>query len=322
MRPVICIGAITRGRPLGFRTLIKSFAQMQRPPDADIIFAFVENDEAHNLAAEIEAFRASMPGIPVFYEIEPKLGIPMARNHVLAIALRERCNFLTFVDDDEIVAADWLLELYMEQKNRALDLVGGPVRLQPCPAGSSLIERTVWRGLVRRNKRIETTAARLRSQGKDHKVTVITSNWMACLSFVEQSHLRFDESLGFSGGSDTRFFKDAKKVGAQTGWAPRALVYEFMPTQRLSLAYQYRRGRDQAIASYRNKYRQTSFAAILKSLGFIVFKLISASALVVFSVFDGGASLVAAVRSVGFASGRTQAVFGRQSRQYETIQAA
>ena len=153
----VAIGAITRRRPTTFGILLDSLASMQRPEGVDLIFLFAENDEAHQAEGVVAAFRASVSE-PVRLELEPRQGIPMARNKVLDMALAENADYLTFVDDDEVVAPDWLVMLIAGVRARNLELAGGPVRLA-APVGAL----TPWNRAVLRQEHAHDEALRARA---------------------------------------------------------------------------------------------------------------------------------------------------------------
>lgn len=315
----ICVGAITRQREKTFSMLLASFSGMRRPEQVELLFAFVENDQQQRLSAVVDAFRETNRPAQVIHENEPRLGIPYARNRVLDIALRHNCDALIFVDDDETVDPDWLPELVRVYREQSLDLVGGPVRLHPCPEQASYFERLVWDGLRQRFKRLEVKAAMLAQIGRGSQVTVVTSNWLADLGFLRRCGLRFDESIGLSGGSDTRFFHQARSLGARTGWAPRALVLEYMSRNRLTLRYQFKRGRDQAISTFWNKHRNAPAKAVARAVAYIPYKALMAVLLAALGPVTLGRSFVAAVRSLGFATGYFLSLRGMRSRHYEAI---
>ena len=312
----ICIGVITRNRKQMLSDLLRSFTALQVPEECSLVYAIVENDTQKSLEDVIPILG---DGPELHYEIEPKPGIPAARNKVLEISLREACDFTAFVDDDETVDAAWLAEIFKELQTRQLDLVGGPVRLHPVAKEASFQHRIIWKGLVERNRRIERKAATHRQAGSDGKVTVITSNWLIDNRFLTRTGIRFDEGLGMSGGSDTAFYKLARSLGVKSGWAPDALVFEEMPLSRLTMLYQFKRGRDQSIASFHNKYKTASLKAALRTFVFCVFNVIGGFLLILAIPFTGGRTLTLAARNFGVALGRVYALMGRRSSHYKNV---
>jgi hypothetical protein len=312
----ICVGVVTRNRKQMFRELLESFKKMRLPADTDVIFAVVENDKVRSLTDEISDFGSSAK---IFYELEEKLGIPFARNRVLEISLREGCDFTSFVDDDETVDPLWLCSLFDEMSHRDLDLIGGEVQLHPVDSRANFLQKLVWRGLDWRYKRIARRSLNHHSSVSINKVVITTNNWLIRNSFLRRTGLFFNESIGQSGGSDTMFFKFARSQGIKSGWSPKAIVFETVPLSRLSVRYQYRRGRDQAIASFRYKYPKATLGMIPLSLGFAIAKSLTSLLLVILALFTNGRTFTASVRAFGLASGRIQALLGRKSSHYWMI---
>ena len=270
----------------------------------------------------VDDFQTHCNDADVVYEIEPQLGIPFARNRVLNLALEHDCELLAFVDDDEIVDDDWLISLHTELQSRKLQLVGGPVRIQPASENANWLERAIWRGLVHRNARIESASHRRWQHGSDHRISIVTNNWLADLRFLSEKNLKFEESLGLSGGSDTLFFRHFKQKNGRSGWAPNAIVREYWPLSRLTIGYQFRRGRDQSISNFRNKVDGVTPWVVINSMVFVLYKILSAIVLSLLSLVDGGRSSVRALRAMGFVVGRVKALFGIKSRHYATVQSA
>lgn len=322
-RPLkIAIGVCTRGRPDGLTALLDSYASLQIPGGYDPIFLIIENNGTKTLQSCVEGFRQKRIDAEIIYELEPRLGIPFARNALLDTAVKNDCRFLAMADDDEIVEPNWLRALHEELVTRGLELVGGPVRILPAQPGATWSEQWIWRGLRHRFLQLEAKAQKKYKHGHDHRVVIITSSWLVSLDFVRAQGLRFDDTLGLSGGSDTRFFRQFIACQGRSGWAPRAIVHEHWPRERLRPSYQFYRARDQAISHFRNSFRKVSFAVVIQSMLFVIFKLFSCLWLFPAAVCDGGKSSVHAFRALGFAMGRISALLGAHSRQYATAGAA
>ena len=133
----IGIGVATRGRPILLARLLNSFLYLHPPPPAGrICFIIVENETAGTDAVEsaVEQFKfqlraSNLKASPVSFSVEPKLGIPFARNHVLDVAARIGCDFLAFTDDDCRVSPDWITRLLEAQQKDDADLTTNHVHL-------------------------------------------------------------------------------------------------------------------------------------------------------------------------------------------------
>lgn len=320
----VIISAVTRMRPLMFYTLLKSLEKLHVPPGTELQFCFVENGDSLSIDGRVKEF-CQITGFKAVAICEPRLGIPFARNAALNWALDNEADFLAFIDDDEVAKKDWMEKLYAAIEARGLDLVGGPV----CPVAPdqnlgngrlSTIEATVFRGCEVRAHRMARRNSHRSRADTDHQVTIVTNNWLCRLDFLRQNNVKFDEGLGYSGGSDAAFFRAAKKAKARTGWVPDAVVMEEVPVSRLTLGYHFMRGRDQAISSYVIKFSQNQPSRpFVSSLLFVVSKLLLGMARLIAALFDRGRSVVLAMRAFGFAWGRILAVFGYSSSHYKNV---
>ena len=314
----VAVAVCTRGRPQMLREALRSLAALELE-GIDCRFIVVENNDVETVAPIVAELAAAVGAGRVTYRLEARLGIAYARNAALDAALAMGVDALAFIDDDEVAEPRWLAVLVREANRRGLDLVGGPVGLQPVSPDATASEKMVWRGLNARCRDLEASGRRLAAQGRDARVTVTTGNWLAALDFIARTGLRFDETLVLSGGEDTAFFRALRKAGGRTGWTPDAVASESWPRERLTLGYQFRRARDQALARHRAKYRKAGPGRIAASVAIVTFKAFGGALRTLQALFDGGASLVRAARAFGAAAGIVAALRGRRSRHYETV---
>lgn len=312
----ICISTITRNRPFMLQNLLQSYAAMGVPHGVNLHFLIVENNEKATLHDVIAHFRARVPQWTVQYEVEPRLGIARARNHALACALAGNHDLMTFADDDERVEPDWLIELLAELDASRLDIVGSPVRAAPISADAPFSAQLVWAGLNRRGMDSERKARRRCQRNEAHRILLATGSWMGRLSFFDRTGLRFDDTLDLAGGEDWRLYREAKKLGARTGWTPHAIAYETVPMDRLTLGYHFRRDRDSSSVETCRKLDQQRALTLLRipgSLAIRVFKLCSYAAA---APFTRGEALVRLAACMGSIFGICQGCLGKRSSHY------
>ncbi len=306
----IGIGAVTRRRPQMFAALLDTFKTMDLPEDCDIVFLFAENDDALTVGPITQELAAAT-GLPVRLEKETRKGIPFGRNKVLDMAFAEGCDYLTFVDDDELVTKTWLVTLFQTALKRGLDLAGGPIVPVAPPGKMSGMNKGVLRHLQYVMKRRAFRRTRHVKLGTDDTLNVYTNNWCARLAAVSQFKVRFNETMVETGGSDTRFSLDMKAAGARIGWVPDAIVEEPTPQKRLQYGYHYRRARDQSLNTVILNERPPWASAGKK-----VFSLLDALALVLAFPIYGHFGLAKATYKFGVFMGRLSAALGGKSRHY------
>jgi glycosyltransferase involved in cell wall biosynthesis len=293
-----------------FADLLGSFAAMRRPPGCEVVFLFAENDSDFTVLPQVRAFRDAVRE-PVQLELEPRPGIPMARNRVLDMALAADADILTFVDDDEIVTDDWLVHLVAGMEARKLDLGGGPVRLTKTAEPMSKWNTAIYRHLIYRSRKRNTERAASVADATDHLNNIYTNNWALRLASQRRFGIRFDEGLQVSGGSDTQFSLDMNRAGARIGWIPDAWVEEPTPVKRLTLRYHYRRARDQstnAVLLARKGAPRALWQAFARTLDATLF-MVAAPVL-------GRYMVAKAAHKIGIAAGCVRGALGGRSRHY------
>lgn len=312
---LVAVGAITRRRPKMFGDLLDSFAAMERPEGASVIFLFAENDTGHVADGIVADFRARVPE-EVRLELEPRPGIPMGRNKVLDMALQAGADYLTFVDDDEVVAPDWLARLVHGASQRNLELAGGPVRLVAPDGEMTAWNRAVLRHLQYRGEGRIRGKSRLAAEGRDGTVDIYTNNWCLALAAQRRTGVRFDEALQYTGGSDTKFSRDFRAAGGTVGFVPDAFVDEPTPQKRLTIGYHFRRARDQS-----NNAVRLGNKPPVQCLAQAAVRLFDALLHVISVPVTGRYGIVKAVHKAGIASGRVRGAFGRRSAHYDSAAA-
>ncbi|QDC10171.1 glycosyltransferase [Oceanicola sp. D3] len=318
----IAVGVITRRRPEGLRRLLESFAQMDRPAGADIQFVICENDSEARAGGVVEAFRAKI-GLPVHLLLETRKGIPFARSCVLAEALEKSFDFLTFIDDDEVVERDWLVRMMEAVETRGLDLAAGPVRFIAPDEPLTEVNRAILQQLQARFSKDERAQAAKVAAGDDGDTEAYTGNWCLRLDTARRLGVtKFDEWTAESGGEDSAFCAAMQAGGARIGWVPDAIAHEIQPVRRLTLSYVYRRNRDQERTKVRLRPRSLRNRAsyVAKRSAELVLIGIAAPVLLVLRPKDRGELLFKVARKAGKTAGMFGSMFGMKSRHYASSQ--
>lgn len=311
------IGIATRGRAGMVTELLDALVHLERPSDFRLSFIFVENDTQLSLEELVKNFRERLASEERLIHVnEPKLGIPFARNRVIEIALEQGVDYLAFIDDDVRPDTNWLTELLGGACKRGLDLAGGPIRLGKPREHLDYWQRAVWHGVHFRMRRVERVAAMRQATGNDKRVTIITSNWLARMAFIRLHGMRFDESLGFSGGSDTLFNRQLAETGGRIGWITTATATETWSVDRLTLGYIFRRGCDQSMAYFRQRHPHGGVSAWLSTLTKVTIETVVALAWLVPALLGSGVAATACARSLGVAVGRMRGLVGAHSEHY------
>jgi succinoglycan biosynthesis protein ExoM len=219
MAPEVSVCVATCQRPRGLARLLDSLARQKLPRGPSLEVVVVDNDAEGSAAPVLGRFRELLP-LRAF--VEPRRNIAHARNRALAEA---RGRWLAFVDDDEEAEEGWLAA-YWDRLESGEDADGwfGPVlpRAEQAPPD--------WLDLERFYARPRRASGSLLGLAE-----ASTSNAFVRRSLFEVR--RFDPAFGRSGGEDTEVFARLLRAGARLRWCDEARVAEFLPAERLRLAW-------------------------------------------------------------------------------------
>ena len=199
--------------------LLRSIVALKTQPDVDINIVVVENGLEPLSSDLVEKFQNKLK---IEYALEPKIGLVFARNRAIELSLLSGAEWIAFVDDDEWVDPDWLLE-YLDAIE-AFPLTrafAGPIdRIAPQTATKWFPANQTAKG---------KTGSKVWNAG--------TGNIMFHRSIYssEGDKMRFDERFNLSGGEDTFLFLSMRRIGIQMLWVQGALCSEDVLPERATL---------------------------------------------------------------------------------------
>ena len=217
----VTVGVPTYRRPDVLRALLPLLLDQVREVStagsrfrADVLV--VDNDPDRSAVDVV----AAVPGIR--YVAEPTPGIAAVRNRALDEAADARV--LAFIDDDERPADGWLAHLLGTWADTGAAAVSGRVLAEyagePDPwirAGEFFVRRRMATGTE-----IDAAAC---------------GNLLLDLDQVRASGVRFDASLGLSGGEDTLFSRRLALAGGRMVWCDESAAVDQVPAARMTRAW-------------------------------------------------------------------------------------
>ena len=235
----ICICTFKRERSLD--VCLRSFIDLRIPRDTEVIVTIIDNDEAGSAGKIVSRLKDSFP-LPLHYHIEPKRGIPCARNRAIDETHAMGCDYLIFIDDDEWVEPDWLENLYSFCQQHGGEIIVSGVVISELPENVPVHIRDLF------NKSQKPSGSKLSS--------CATNNVLIPTKITKRSALRFDETNPLAGGTDTIFFCNAVNAGAVILKCAEAVVHESIPENRLTIRWlskrKYRAGITAAWRKHQN----------------------------------------------------------------------
>jgi succinoglycan biosynthesis protein ExoM len=309
----IVVTLCTRERPRQLIECLNSLFEQQLPPGVLLTLVIIENDTRDYMRKMVEDLANRRGSIPVIHAHEPRLGIPIARNRALAVALEHNPDWIGFIDDDEVAAPDWIKCFVAAATTVPCDVLQGPVEYRyPASTPSAMLYP------VRKHK---PTGGILR--------TAATSNTFmrAHIARSDGLGIRFNEAMRFTGGSDSEYFYRAADLGARIHWMNEAVVYEDMPVNRTTLAWQLERSwRVAANAVFIQKNRLGMITTIAKCGPKYASRILGgaiaapfAAALLFVAPERGGRMLYSALCDLSSGLGGLGAFFSFQPEPYRVV---
>jgi succinoglycan biosynthesis protein ExoM len=285
----ITLGVLTYKRPEGISKLLEVMQNQVHHPDRPYQLAIVVVDnDAQASSRDVVLAYAGNAAYTLHYVVEEVQGIPVARNRALDSASPETRLFC-FLDDDEWPVDDWLDSMIQSWSRTDADCIYGPVEpVYEIPPSNWIRDSRLF------DRRKFQDGARLDFAA--------SNNVMFDLPRFRALGLRFDQRMQFTGGSDYLFFHQAVRRGIVVRWSEKALVYDVIPANRMTMQWlrqrQYRIGNTLALGTQLDGSR----GAKVKRLGDGVARIalgavLSPAALI--SAYWGGRSMVHLLRGVG-----------------------
>jgi succinoglycan biosynthesis protein ExoM len=217
--PHFTIAICTAKRPAMLARALESIVNLAVPDHGTLSVVVVENDVKPSSEDVIEGIRATT-SVPITHVLEPRIGIPYARNRSLEAALAENADWIAMLDDDETAPPNWLTLLFDACTAFNADVATGSVRQVP-----DIAPPHWWKPLSDLGK----PTGFLRRDAYTNNV-MFHSKLITASGFG----LRFDDHLTF-GADDVDFFRRAHAKGARIVTVAEAVVIEKVPASRLSL---------------------------------------------------------------------------------------
>jgi GT2 family glycosyltransferase len=219
----IAIAVATFRRPGGLRQLLRSFEELGPPsPGWSVVDTIVVDNDPERSATTV----ATAAGATYVCEAEP--GIAAARNRAVTHARDVGAGWIAFVDDDQTVTPEWLLELTAMAEESDADAVIGAVRYHH-PASSP-----AWfRGM----KVFEDQLV----DGPEFVQYFTTNNLLLRIDPWPVEPPLFDLRFGLTGGSDHHLGARLRRSGRKVVFAPEAFADENVLPSRIGLRQGVRR---------------------------------------------------------------------------------
>jgi succinoglycan biosynthesis protein ExoM len=294
----ICI--CTRKREMQLIKLLESIRGMVIPSGTVIALTIVENDtEAYSKDTVLKFKKSS--GLDISYYLEARVGLTYARNRSVEEA--KDCDFYCFMDDDQVVKDDFLVNLLECQAEFAADGVA--------PRCSPLFDKIVSPAVQKFHTRhVHPYGHIVNSTGTGG--LLISKNYLAMIQGP------FDIRFNFSGCEDIFLTSQISGLGGKIRYNPNAVIYEVIPDSRTTVSYIYKRSFGDSNAEYflRSLGRESHFK--LRSLIYLFIKLGYGLLTVIPLLLFGGQNSLNGIIKIAHALGGISFFFGKKNQFYKS----
>jgi GT2 family glycosyltransferase len=301
----VCI--CTCKRPQGLLRTLRALDALEFAGAApELAVVVVDNDAQGSARTTVEAARAELRW-PLVYAVEPRQGIPFARNACLRVAFEHGARLVAFIDDDETPAPSWLSGLLQTLEREQADVVTGPV----VPILPEPMPEWAERGAFFTPAR-HPTGTRLDR--------AFTNNVLVRREALERLPSWFDERMALTGGSDTHLFQRMAQAGASIVWCDDALVYDHVPASRVTTRWLMQRWyRVGSVTTFVRKDTQPLSKALLTTAAATARAGVVGTALCAAGVVGGKHVRVKGARWLAYAAGLVSGLRGMHYEEYKQI---
>lgn len=231
--PCISIVICTFNRPVSLTRLIDDCIG-QASPDGLCFEVVVSDNSPSGYARDIVA-RYAGQRVPVRYISAHPANISVARNQGIATA---SADIVAFLDDDVTIEPGWLDQMHATLHASGADCVLSSISARPAEKPPAWDVES--RQFVRRWPMPDGTPIPLGHSGAS-PVTVSTNASMWRRQRCFRGPAPFDPAFGESGGEDLELFLRLRKDDLRLVWCGSAVVFEWVPANRLRFRYLFLR---------------------------------------------------------------------------------
>lgn len=224
--PSVAICVATYRRPQFLRDLIESVARADLSGTRPLLIV-ADNDPAGSAISVFDDCNRKVH-LDMVYVIEKTRGISVARNRLIKEARSRNMDFLSFIDDDELVDPMWLKQLLVLAAATGAAAVEGIQKPVFEPGVPDWVRRsTFWDSVV------VPTGTPVRH--------VSTGNLLLRMEPLEAFQEPFDPRYGLTGGEDTAFSETLGQRGLLLLSCAESIVYERILPSRGNAKWMIRR---------------------------------------------------------------------------------
>jgi succinoglycan biosynthesis protein ExoM len=219
----VCVATYNREQLL--KKLLESLLNQKLDNNISLEIVIADNNPEGSAKSIVEEF-LNNNRIKIKYFIQPEKNISLTRNVCLQNA---EGDYIAFIDDDETADEYWIINLF------------NCLSISNADGAFGYITPIFAVDVPKSFRREEYYFSPLGITGSSARF-FYTTNAMIRSSLIQNKNDYFEPSYGLTGGEDVHFFERLKKLKAANFICCReAITYEYIPPERATLKYLFKR---------------------------------------------------------------------------------
>jgi len=293
----VCVA--TFKRELQLENLLKSLQTQEIPSNLFLEIVIVDNDSRGSGEKIFDKFNDSKK-IVFKYFLQPEKNISISRN--LAVQ-QARGDYICFIDDDETASINWIQNFFIALHLYKVDGAFGYVK--------PIFDENIPLYLRKREYYFNPIG----KTGTEAKY-YYTTNAIINSKIIKSERVPFNPEYGLTGGEDAHLFERLAKKGAKYINCKEAITFEFIPRDRGTTSYIYKRALQggQSFVRRRLENKRIFFSRL-----FILIKACIIICLSIIQLAVGFVSKKIRVKGIikfGASRGKIIALFGNYKKMY------
>lgn len=255
----ICITTFKRDE--GLAKLLRSISRLEKVPGVFLSGIVIDNDGTGNASSVVQKHN-SEGEVRFSYVVEKQKGISFARNRAFH-SIPADADYLAFIDDDEFLDPNWLVEYVRVIRDHSASVYLGYVEPVYPPGIPDWLQSPSFN--------------RKKSKTGTFCKTANSGNVLIGREVIEKVRPWFKEEFAESGGEDSDFFYRVTERGFKIAAVPDAVAYEDVPIDRANLKWilkrNFRSSNTNAISYIQRKGFAKGYSMLL---GYLAFRLLIA----------------------------------------------
>lgn len=243
----IAITLCTYKRPFYLKKALHSILTANKPSNIQLSIIVIDNEGSPITEKIINGFPKPSQ---IEYHTEIRPGLVHARNKALRVLKDKMPDYIGFIDDDEVISKNWIIDMLGEIKHKKVDILAGPIHIEAAA--------TVPNDLIQ--------AYQFKIVKTFQPATTLPMGNIFFNKKLLALDLWFDEKYNHIGGEDIDFMRRAHEKGLLLARTPKAPLHETLVPEKATYQAYFQRQYRVFKVKYLQKYKHITLKYLIECL--------------------------------------------------------